>query len=83
MTWPSTILPNKNYVRFVDYVNTIPEHSKNIASEELVFMIVGLKHRWKCPVLYFLRDSVMQISAHPLSIPASLCQQRMDIAYDL
>lgn len=44
------------YIGFVDYGNLVPENSEAYASEALVFMLVGLKSKWKCPVGYFLID---------------------------
>ena len=44
------------YVGFVDYGNLVPENTETIASEALVFMLVGLKCQWKCPVGYFLTN---------------------------
>ena len=44
------------YVGFTDYGNLCPETTESVASEALVFMLVGLKSRWKCPVGYFMID---------------------------
>ena len=44
------------YVGFTDYGNIVPEGPEIVATEALVFMLVGLKSRWKCPVGYFLID---------------------------
>jgi len=44
------------YVGFVDYGGAIPEPCDQLASEALVFLLVGLRGHWKCPIAYFLTD---------------------------
>jgi hypothetical protein len=39
---------------FVDIGAGAEEHSEALASEALVFMLVGLRAKWKCPVAYYL-----------------------------
>lgn len=41
---------HETYVRFVDYDSILPKHSENVTSEKLMFMLVGLRYPWKCPV---------------------------------
>ena len=53
------------YAGFVDYGGLVPESTETIASETLVFMLVGLKAHWKCPIGYFYTDkcgSEIQVS---------------------
>ena len=53
------------YAGFVDYGGLVPESTETIASEALVFMLVGLKAHWKCPIGYFYTDkcgSEIQVS---------------------
>ena len=51
MTWSQEIISNAAQEK---YGNITPQHLQNIASEALVFMLVGLKYSWKFPVGYFL-----------------------------
>ena len=54
----------EKYDAFVDYGNVILQHSENIASETLVFILVGLKYgiTW---LAFFWQMIVMQICKHP------------------
>ena len=38
------------YVGFVNYGETPPENPDNLASEALVFLLVGARSHWKCPI---------------------------------
>ena len=42
----------EKYVRFVNYGNILPKHSKNNTSEKLISILDGHKYSWKCPVGY-------------------------------
>ena len=64
------------YVGFTDYGNLVPEGAETPASEALVFMLVGLKSRWKCPVGYFLIDKT------DAETQASLVKQCLSLASD-
>ena len=47
------------YEGFVDYgPHIIHKHDKKLATETLVFMLVGLRGHWKYPIGYFLCDKV-------------------------
>ena len=46
------------YAGFVDNGDTIPGISNTLASETLVFLLVGIRSHWKCPIGYFLVDKV-------------------------
>ena len=49
----------ESYSGFVDFGNEIPnEHPKKLATEALVFLLVGTRSHWKCPVEYFLADKI-------------------------
>ncbi|CAB4016846.1 uncharacterized transposon-derived [Paramuricea clavata] len=52
--------PEKDsYSGFVDFGNEIPnEHPEKLATEALVFLLVGTRSHWKYPVGYFLADKV-------------------------
>ena len=41
---------HETYVQFVDYDSILPKHSANVTSKKLMFIIVGLRYPWKCPV---------------------------------
>ena len=45
---------------FVDYGDTLTEFNvpNILASEALVFALVGLRSHWKCPIAYFLIDKI-------------------------
>ncbi len=45
---------NAKYSGFVDYGGVVGEASEDQASEALVFLLVGLKKYWKCPIGYLL-----------------------------
>ncbi|CAB3997104.1 DNA transposase THAP9 [Paramuricea clavata] len=49
-----------SYVGFVDYGDSLTELpvSNVLASEALVFALVGLRSHWKCPIAYFLIDKI-------------------------
>ena len=49
---------NEKYVGFVDYGNIPPEKPDQHATEALVFVLVGARSHWKCPVGYFLTDKM-------------------------
>ena len=49
---------NQKYSGFVNYGPIIPEDPETLASEALVFMLVGTRTRWKCPIGYFLADKI-------------------------
>ena len=44
-------------IGFVD-LGAGPDESGQEATEALVFMLVGLKSRWKCPIAYFFTRSL-------------------------
>jgi hypothetical protein len=46
------------YVGFVNYGETPPENPDNLASEAIVFLLVGARSHWKCPIAYFLADKM-------------------------
>ena len=64
------------YVGFTDYGNLVPEGAETPASEALVFMLVGLKSKWKCPIGYFLIDKA------DAETQASLVKQCLSMASD-
>ena len=46
---------HNKYFSFVDYGTEIPNPpSDQLASEALVFLLVGTRSHWKCPIGYFL-----------------------------
>ena len=47
---------SKKYVGTVDYGTTLPESPDNLATEALVFMIVGVSGLFKHPIAYVLQD---------------------------
>lgn len=51
---------NDRYVGFVDYGKDGPvlDDPDNLASEAHVFLLVGTRSHWKCPVGYFLTDKI-------------------------
>ena len=62
-------LKEDRYVGFVDYGGAIPEPCDQLASEALVFLLVGLRRHWKCPLAYFLTDkSSSDVQARLVSI---------------
>ncbi|CAB4005871.1 Hypothetical predicted protein [Paramuricea clavata] len=52
--------PQKDqYSGFVDLGNEIPNvQCDKLASEALVFLLVGTRSHWKCPIGYFLIDKI-------------------------
>lgn len=44
------------YIGFVDFGGALTGDSEKMAGETLVFMVVGLMGKWKCPIAYFLID---------------------------
>ena len=50
------IKKNSKFTGFVDYGSIVAEDIETPASEALLFMLVGLKSHWKCPIAYFLTD---------------------------
>ena len=50
---------NDRYSGFVDLGDQIQnEKSAKLASEALVFLLVGTRSHWKCPIGYFLADKI-------------------------
>lgn len=50
---------NDEYVGFVNYgLAEIKPPDNVLASEALVFALVGLRSHWKCPIAYFLTDKL-------------------------
>ena len=57
------------YVGFVDYGGAIPEPCDQLASEAVVFLLVGLRGHRRCPIAYFLTDkSSSDVQARLVSI---------------
>jgi hypothetical protein len=52
--------PKKDqYSGFVDLGNEIPNvQCDKLSSEALVFLLVGTRSHWKCPIGYFLIDKI-------------------------
>lgn len=52
--------PEKDkYSGFVDFGNAIPNSTPTkLASEALVFLLVGTRAHWKCPIGYFLTNKI-------------------------
>ena len=46
----------KRYVGTVDYGTAIPENEDELATEALVFMVVGMTGHWKHPIAYVLQN---------------------------
>ncbi len=67
---------NAKFPGFIDYGGVIPEHSENQASEALVFLLVGLRSHWKCPIGYFLTDKLND------QMQASLVKSALSLAAD-
>lgn len=42
------------YVGFIGYVGALVERSEELSTEALVFLLIGLRGHWKCPIGYFL-----------------------------
>ena len=49
---------NIKYSGFVDCGGVAAESSEDQAIESLLFLAVGLKHFWKCPIGYFLTNKL-------------------------
>ena len=49
---------NEQYSGFINYGELNPENPDTIASEALVFLLVGTRTHWKCPIGYFLSDKM-------------------------
>ena len=49
---------NMKYSGFVDCGGIVAESTEDQATEALVFLVVGLKHFWKCPIGYFLTNKL-------------------------
>ena len=50
---------NDQYSGFVDHGDKVQnDKSTKLASEELVFLLVGTRSTWKCPIAYFLADKM-------------------------
>ena len=63
--------PTKDaYVGFVNYGDVLPELSDMLASEALVFVLVGLRSHWKCLIAYFLIDKISATSQAQLLLKA-------------
>ena len=63
------------YVGFTDYGNLVPEGADTPASEALVFMLVGLKSKWKCPIGYLLIDKA------DAETQAMQCDKNVDVMH--
>ena len=51
--------PKKDqYAGFINYGGVTPEDPETLASEALVFLLVGTRSHWKCPTGYFLCDKM-------------------------
>ena len=46
------------YVGFVNYGPIQTEKPDTLASEAVVFLLVGARTQWKCPIGYFLADKM-------------------------
>ncbi len=55
-----TVWDNKNdrYDGFINYGTVNPEDPETLASEALVFLLVGARTHWKCPIGYFLGNKI-------------------------
>ena len=50
---------NDRYSGFVDHGGKVQnDESTKLASEALVFLLVGTRTQWKCPIAYFLADKM-------------------------
>ena len=59
MALPKGIVWNpktKRYVGTINYGTAVPEVENDLATEALVFLIIGLKSHFKHPVTYFLQN---------------------------
>ena len=67
--------PKKDrYAGFVDYGSAIPENPETLASEALVFLLVGTRSHWKCPIGYFLTDKMSAV------VQAQLIKMALEMA---
>ena len=46
------------YVGFVNYGPIQTEKPDTLATEAVVFLLVGARTHWKCPIGYFLADKL-------------------------
>lgn len=55
-----TVWDNKNdkYDGFINYGIVNPDDPETLASEALVFLLVGARTHWKCPIGYFLGNKI-------------------------
>ena len=51
---------NDKYVGFVDYGHIPTSKPDQYASEALVFVLVGARSNWNCPIGYFLTDKMTE-----------------------
>ena len=65
---------NDKYTGFINYGPITPEHPDTLASEALVFLLVGTRSHWKCPIGYFLCDKI------PSDIQAQLVRTALKMA---
>ncbi|CAB4022717.1 DNA transposase THAP9-like [Paramuricea clavata] len=49
---------NDRYDGFINYGTVNPEDPETLASEALVFLLVGARTHWKCPIGYFLGNKI-------------------------
>jgi hypothetical protein len=49
---------NDRYDGFINYGTVNPEDPETLASEALVFLLVGARTHWKCPIAYFLGNTI-------------------------
>ena len=54
----------KRYVGTINYGTAVPEVEDDLATEALVFLIVGLKSHFKHPVAYFLQNKCSAVFKH-------------------
>ena len=48
----------EKYVGFIYYGPITPEDPDTVVTEALVFLLVGTRTHWRCPVAYFLCDKM-------------------------
>ena len=58
---------SKSYVGTVDYGTTIPENEDELATEALVFMVVGMTGHWKHPIAYVLTEQMFGSCSNPVN----------------
>ena len=49
---------NDRYDGFINYGTVNPDDPETLASEALVFLLVGARKHWKCPIGYFLGNKI-------------------------